>query len=82
MREKTCGDCIHGWFSRENIAYCKGFKDRTKYVEVVRCGECKHFHHDDDRLAQHCRLFGAMMEEDDFCSCGERISNGITDHDL
>jgi hypothetical protein len=41
-------------------------------VEVVRCKDCKHFHHDDDRLAQHCRLFGAMMEADDFCSCGER----------
>ena len=38
----------------------------------VECGECKHFHHDDDVLAQHCRLFGAMMGVDDFCSCGER----------
>ena len=43
-RLKLCGDCIHadickevigGWFSPKNPAYCKGFKDRTKYVEVV-----------------------------------------------
>lgn len=43
-RTVTCGDCIHadickqlnsGWFSRENIAYCKGFKDRTNYMEVA-----------------------------------------------
>ncbi len=42
----------------------------------VRCKDCKHFHRDDDRLAQHCRLFGAMMGEDDFCSCGERRTDG------
>lgn len=44
-RLKTCGDCIHadickqvnsGWFSPENIAYCKGFKDSANFVEVVR----------------------------------------------
>jgi hypothetical protein len=44
-RLKTCGDCIHadickqingGWFSRENIAYCKGFVDKSNFVEVVR----------------------------------------------
>ena len=47
---KTCGDCIHAdickevvgsWFSTKNIAYCKGFKDRTNYVEVVHGGWIK-----------------------------------------
>jgi hypothetical protein len=42
-RLKTCGDCIHadickqvnsGWFSPENIAYCKAFKDKADYVEL------------------------------------------------
>ena len=43
MAAKKCGDCIHadickqlngGWFSRENIAYCKGFKEKADYVEL------------------------------------------------
>lgn len=47
--DKTCGDCIHAdicernpslEFSRENIAWCDSFKDKTDVVEVVRCGDC------------------------------------------
>lgn len=46
---KTCGDCIHADicernlnldFSRENIAWCNSFKDKTDVVEVVRCKNC------------------------------------------
>lgn len=41
--DKTCGDCIHAdicehnpslEFSRENIAWCDSFKDKTDVVEV------------------------------------------------
>lgn len=79
---KKCGDCIHadickqvngGWFSCENIAYCRGFKDRSKYVEVVRCKDCKHFIQEE----HGCNHFGYFsytpwMDEVDFCSYGER----------
>ena len=41
-------------------------------VEVVRCKDCKEFHRSDDKLAQHCKFYGAMVQEDDFCSYGER----------
>ena len=41
-------------------------------VEVVRCGDCKEFCGSSEKLAQHCRLYGAIVEEDDFCSHGER----------
>ena len=83
-----CGDCIHadickqvngGWFSPENIAYCKGFKDRTKYVEVVRCKDCKHWIHIENGMGDCTnRRFhidnhaDPTMYSTDFCSCGER----------
>ena len=38
----------------------------------VRCGECKYFVCADDKFEQHCRLYGAAVEEDEFCSAGER----------
>ena len=41
-------------------------------VEVVRCKDCERFHEADDELAQHCRLYGAMVGKDDFCSYGEK----------
>lgn len=78
MREKLI-EFVHD--ARMN-AHWHGAKDPIKYMVdmliangvtiPVLCGECRHFHHDDDRLAQHCRIFGAMTEEDDFCSYGER----------
>ena len=80
MTTKKCGDCIHadickqlngGWFSRENIAYCKGFKDRTSYVEVVRCKDCKGMNED-----KFCVAWEGFVREDDFCSYGERKDNG------
>ena len=40
--------------------------------EVVRCKDCKEFHRSDDKLAQHCKFYGAMVQEDDFCSYGKR----------
>jgi hypothetical protein len=86
-RLKTCGDCIHadickqvngGWFSRENIAYCKGFVDKSNFVEVCRCKDCKHFYHSisSDRDGR-CVQFGTYDTDPsvyltDFCSYGER----------
>jgi hypothetical protein len=86
-RLKLCGDCIHadickevngGWFSPKNPAYCKGFKDRTKYVEVVRCKDCKYFV--DTLLSGYgCSGFGGMTRAcpNGFCSHGERKDNDI-----
>lgn len=88
---KKCGDCIHAdacehnqnipLFNSANEAYCKGFKDRTKYVEVVRCKDCKHSHdHEINRnyrCHRHARdgysqVFDATFTDNDFCSYGER----------
>ena len=76
----TCGDCIHadvceqlndGWFNRKNIAYCKEFKDRRQYVEVVRgqwidcsngwmCSVCER---DNTHDKPYCPNCGARMEQ-------------------
>ena len=83
-RLKLCGDCIHAdickevvgsWFSHKNPAYCKGFKDRANYVEVVHAkwvlvgggvGCCSNCHRFDgiDELATHCRYCGAKLDGD------------------
>ena len=93
-RAVTCGDCIHadickqlngGWFSRENIAYCKAFKDRTNVVEVVRCKDCKHNvankEHDPLDITDYTDIVcDYWMNDgnlpDDFCSYGERKDDG------
>lgn len=74
-----CGDCIHadickevngGWFSPENIAYCKGFKDRINYVEVVRCKDCKYY--ELHKCHNNANGWFSHRTSDDFCSYGER----------
>ena len=58
-------------------------------VEVVRCKDCKHWHEETGWCDHHSHFIGAegeachpwessqwkMLNEDDFCSCGERRSN-------
>ncbi len=49
-------------------------------VEVVRCGDCKHFN-PDDQAAQDadwsgwCRYCGCLTDDFDFCSRGEGRDN-------
>ena len=91
MTTRKCGDCIHadickqlngGWFSRENIAYCKGFKDRKNLVEVVRCKDCMWFDTENElagvfRKERHCYCteVNTYVSENHFCSYGERKDN-------
>jgi hypothetical protein len=88
MRVATCGDCVHavickqvngGWFSPENPAYCKGFKDRTKFVEVVRSKDCKRYVENKEAFVTYCKrgLRDVYAKPDDFCSYGERKDNEI-----
>lgn len=40
-------------------------------IDLVRCGECKQLDH-----TKWCDLFLHYMNEDDFCSYGERRADG------
>ena len=67
-------------FIDNTIDYAKKEKERKEELlkaleladKLVRCKDCKEFHRSDDKLAQHCKFYGAMVQEDDFCSYGKR----------
>lgn len=86
--DKTCGDCIHAdicehnpslEFSRENIAWCDSFKDKTDVVEV-RHGEwklsktefgwnCKEYPSE-----YTCSLCGRTEKKmEPYCHCGAKM---------
>lgn len=94
-RMPTCGDCIHAdvcernplytEFSRDNPAYCEGFKNKANYTEVVRCKDCKHrgdygcpmYHEeyiewDDDEYHEREIIDHDRTRDDGFCDLGER----------
>ena len=88
----TCKDCIHRrvcfkQYMRDKITpkgfelQCINFKNKANFVEVVRCGECKHWrpnglNRDGDG---HCFWTYLDCEPDEFCNYGERkIHNGKT----
>ena len=50
-------------------------KQLENRVEVVRCKDCKMFCRNYAHLRKHCGLTGAIVEDDDFCSYGERKDN-------
>ena len=85
-----CKDCLSEQVCRYNDGinlYCKEdcecphFKNKADFVEVVRCGQCKHYkmhyhYFDADKPTGfgHCTLIGMDVDIGDkyFCSCGER----------
>ena len=81
----NCKDCIHDCYTEgfcEVQEICNFFVDKTKYVEVVRCKDCKHF----IPFANECyEPHNYYTEEgyrevcdNDFCSYGERKDNDCT----
>ena len=61
-------ECIKRW-ERE-----LGVKQKD-LVEVVRCKYCKCLHIKTFATSQFCSLSGIPVEDDDFCSYGERKDN-------
>jgi hypothetical protein len=51
---------------------CKQFKAVADFVEVVRCKDCKMRCPESVCIAKHCTLTGIPVDDDDFCSYGER----------
>lgn len=79
LHNEVCkyGDCrSNGMYCTEGK--CKQFKNRTNYVEVVRCKDCKNGYTIDGTGALDCCLHGMYVEPDDFCSYGERKDNDST----
>ena len=81
IREANCADCDNC-----NAVLCRAcwvddvislLDDSPKVdaVEVVLCKDCKMLCRICDHIAQHCSLSGIPVDDDDFCSLGERTYN-------
>ena len=74
----TCNDCCYYPVCNYKM-WCDLFKDKTNFVEVVRCKDCKfnHFVQPNDGII-HCgreSICGAgtvFRKAYDYCSYGER----------
>lgn len=44
-------------------------------TEIVRCKDCKHYESDGGALMR-CAVSGITVNDEDYCSYGERIENG------
>ena len=53
---------------------CGWFEDKENFVEVVRCKDCKFYEKAeyDEGFKTVCRLYKRQMQENDYCSYGER----------
>ena len=75
----TCNDCIYYPVCNYKMR-CDLFKDKTNFVEVVRCKDCKYFEvyypikeKDKEPIEAHyCKLYNSDRKQIDFCSYGER----------
>lgn len=80
-----CKDCVHYEVCKEQDAmlgenkideivgvenHCELFKPKSRFVEVVRCKDCKSFKHiqTDDVDCHICNTYGGFVTETDYCS--------------
>ena len=86
----TCKDCVHYELCKDDVElhhdfydcleedgvekHCEYFKPKSRFVEVVRCKECKH-RVKPSKMCAHPKAVGwdaIEPEDDDFCSYGEK----------
>ena len=72
--EAFCDVFVTQWTDAKVLAWIRNLP-AADVVEVVRCGECKHF--GTDNCALDTYLWDVI--EDGFCSYGERRDNNATD---
>ena len=70
------GMCSHYVDAEETfpeVGGCRTFKNKTDFVEVVRCKDCKEFKkRDDENEIGWCPVCRFVRRYNDFCSYGER----------
>jgi hypothetical protein len=76
----SCDDCVEMEKLVDRLGELEDEAEKTvDAVEVVRCRDCRYYEtveYYPDGTKQVCRLFRRQMQEDGFCSCGERKDNG------
>ena len=70
---KNCFDCeIFGLCSlRDRLTHIEDRNPDCPLVEIVTCGECKHWYRNKPPIDEECDIF---PNADDFCPYGERRS--------
>ena len=70
--EENCKTCQPGCLWRKKVMAAP----TVDAVEVVRCKDCNMLCRNYAHIRKHCGLTGAIVEDDDFCSQGERKGDG------
>ena len=76
----TCKDCVHYDVCQYHIdeetpfsvTECNNFKNKSDFVEVVRCKDCKHLHRVHSCVYRVDGVGYKNVSPDDFCSYGEQ----------
>ena len=71
----TCKDCIHEkvcidkhYYDEDSILSCDDFKNKSDFVEVVRCKDCGSY----NKHYGECTLNGSHFGENGYCCRGTR----------
>lgn len=56
----------------------KYYVDNTPTIDLIRCGECKHWYNDAD-CGMACEFTNMAQPSDGFCNWGERANNTRTE---
>lgn len=76
----TCKDCVY-YPACNYKMWCDLFKEKTNFVEVVRCEDCQHFISKENLTDEYdnplgydglCDNIDKYTDTNDFCSCGKR----------
>lgn len=80
----TCKDCLYfnTCFKTNkyvDVYFCNDYNNKTDYVKVVRCKDCKHFteHTVNGKPGGYgaCRYYSYSVDCCSYCSSGERKTN-------
>ena len=67
IKKKFMSQCI-------SSDYCQGWNDAVD--SIVRCKDCKQAVIKSNKEVSYCRYWGDLMENNEFCSKGERKDDG------
>lgn len=72
---------MKNWHEKISLVACVNSMPAADVVPVVRCKDCKRFENVEyypDGSKNICRLFHRQMQDNDFCSYGERKDGDTT----
>lgn len=79
----TCKNCLYyeklcfHTLEPHELKLCKDFKDKSNFIEVVRCKNCKNStrwkNTEDEKMVQrYCHIHSKFTGDNHYCSYGEK----------